>query len=273
MQPGAVAENFAIFTHVSRLCPAMGRFKLHFFAALSAALSFGCMHHEASVRTASLPAPSQAPVQHTGRLWIELGDATWEHQCRTPTGLRELCFTGVRRAAFGSLRRSLWSSFPEVVLREGDFVPRGDYLLKLDVTIDASAPDRSARPGWSAIATGGFELSRDGKVLRSEKLGSRSRADFGYGSALGTAAGEVVDAFAVHVAQVLSDIPEDRPLHAAPLPAVVAEVISPVNVPVPVNVPELPPPAAPSGEPAVEPAPAAETAPAAIEAPVPLAAQ
>jgi hypothetical protein len=279
LQRGVVAENLAIFADISRLYPAMGRFHHHFFAALSVTFLLGCMHHEASVRTASLPAPSQAPVQHTGRLWIELGDSTWEHQCRVPQGQRELCFSGVRRAAFGSLRRSLWSSFPEVLLREGEYVPRGDYLLKLDVTIDASAPDQSERPGWSAVATGGFELSRDGKVLRSEKLGSRSRADFGYGGALGTAAGEVVDAFAIHVAQVLSEMPEERPLHAVPLPAVVAEVISPVPAPAPVNVPELPPASTPVAEPAPAPtatpeAPA-EPAPAAgpIEAPVPLAAQ
>jgi hypothetical protein len=255
----------------------MGRFKLHHFAALSITLLSGCMHHEASVRTASLPAPSQTPVQHTGRLWVELGDATWEHQCRTPAGQRELCFTGVRRAAFGSLRRSLWSSFPEVLLREGDFVPRGDYVLKIDVTLDASAPDDAGRPGWSAVATGGFALSRDGKLLRSEKLGSRSRADFGYGSALGNAAGEVVDAIALHVAEVLSGLPEDRPLRAVPLPAVVAEVLAPVNVPV--NVPESPAvPQSPTPAPPAELVPAASPAaeaPAAspVEAPVPVAAQ
>jgi hypothetical protein len=135
------------------------------------------------------------------------------------------------------------------------------------MTLDASAPDNVARAGWSAVATGGFSLSRDGKLLRSEKLGSRSRADFGYGSALGNAAGEVVDAFAVHVAQVLSGLPEDRPLQPIPLPAVVAEVLSPVPVP---DSPVVP---------AVEPAPPAEASPAEapaagpLEAPVPVAAQ
>jgi hypothetical protein len=200
----------------------MGPSKLFTSAALFASLLVGCMHHEAKVSSASLPTPSPSPVQHTGRLWVELGDATWEHQCRSPKGLRELCFTGVRRAAFAALERSLWNSFPEIALREGDRVPAGDYLLKLDVTIDASPPDRAERAGWSAFATGGFELSRDGRVLRSEKLGSRSRADFGYGSALGVAAGEVVDAFAVHVAEVLGNIPEDRPFQPVPLPAVMA---------------------------------------------------
>jgi hypothetical protein len=255
----------------------MGPSKLFTSAALFASLLVGCMHHEAKVSSASLPTPSPSPVQHTGRLWVELGDATWEHQCRSPKGLRELCFTGVRRAAFAALERSLWNSFPEIALREGDRVPAGDYLLKLDVTIDASPPDRAERAGWSAFATGGFELSRDGRVLRSEKLGSRSRADFGYGSALGVAAGEVVDAFAVHVAEVLGNIPEDRPFQPVPLPAVMAEVVMPAAAPVssPAPASDVTPPPAPVAPPTSpgERAPAAgaspEPAPLPLEAPLP----
>jgi hypothetical protein len=253
----------------------MGSSKIVGFSALALCLLGGCMHHDARVRTASLPTPSANPVQHTGRLWVELGDATWEHQCRVPKGQREVCFSGVRRAAFVALTRSLWNSFPEVMVREGDTVPPGDYLLKLDVTVDALPPDQTERTGWSALATGAFELSRDGHVLRSEKLGSRSRADFGYGSALGVAAGEVVDAFALHVAEVLGSIPEDRPLQPAPLPAVMAEVITPASAP-PVSAPpaSLPstiePPAAappvaaePVGpvEPAATPVPSTDTTP------------
>lgn len=252
----------------------MGSSKLFMSAVLFTTLA-GCLHHEAKVRTASLPTPSPSPVQHTGRLWVELGDATWEHQCRSPKGLRELCFTGVRRAAFSALERSLWNSFPEIVLREGGSIPAGDYLLKLDVTIDASAPDQRERSGWSALATGGFELSRDGRVLRSEKLGSRSRADFGYGSALGVAAGEVVDAFAVHVAQVLGTIPEDRPFQPIPLPAVMAEVVMPGATPTPAAASEVAPPSAPvaPATPPLEPTPAAGASPEPaglpLEAPLP----
>jgi hypothetical protein len=269
----------------------MGPSKLFASTALLTCLLAGCMHHDAQVRSASLPAPSPSPVQHTGRLWVELGDATWEHQCRMPQGQRELCFSGVRRAAFGALRRSLWNSFPEVALREGDTIPTGDYLLKLDVTIDASAPDRVERAGWSALATGAFELSRDGRVLRAEKLGSRSRAEFGYGSALGIAAGEVVDAFALHVAEVLGTIPEDRPLQPLPLPAVMAEVLAPAPASAPAAPPAITVDTAPSSVPvepatarssvSVEPAtapsepPPAEPAalPAEAPAPTPVAAQ
>jgi hypothetical protein len=184
--------------------------------------------HDAKVQTALLPPPSAAPVQHTGRLWVELGSATWENQCRTPAGQRMVCFDGVRRAAFGALERSLWTSFPEVALRDGEALQTSDYLLVLDVTVNALPPDAEG-PGWSAVAAGGFRLSRDGKVLHEERLGSRSRASFAYGGALGVGAGEVVDAFAAHVAQVLGAVAEERPLRAAPLPAVVAEVLTPAT--------------------------------------------
>lgn len=214
--------------------------------------------HDAKVQTALLPPPSSAPVQHTTKLWVELGDATWENQCRTPPGQRLICFDGVRRAVFGALERSLWTSFPEVELRDGDKLASGDYLLQLDVTVDALPPDAEG-PGWSALAAGGFKLSRDGKVLREERLGSRSRAAFAYGGALGVGAGEVVDAVAVHVAEVLGTVAEDRPLRATPLPAVMAEVITPKSAPTPA--PSLPaaPETAPPPAPATDPAPAPTT--------------
>lgn len=217
-------------------------------------------HHEAKVQTALLPPPSAAPVQHTGRLWVELGTDTWENQCRTPKGQRMLCFDGVRRATFGALERSLWTSFPDVALRNGDVLSPGDYVLTLEVTINAQAPDAEG-PGWSAVAAGGFRLSRDGKVLHEERLGSRSRPAFAYGGALGVGAGEVVDAFAVHVAEVLGAVAEDRPLRAAPLPSVVAEILTPA-APAPAAAP--PPevvPMTPEAAPAPMPAAAVEPVP------------
>jgi len=232
-------------------------------SALTGSLLAGCMqHHEARVQTALLPPPSATPVQHTGRLWVELGSDTWENQCRTPKGQRMLCFDGVRRATFGALSRSLWTSFPDVALREGDALSPGDYVLSLDVTINAQAPDTEG-PGWSAVAAGGFRLSRDGKVLHEERLGSRSRPAFAYGSALGVGAGEVVDAFAVHVAEVLGAVGEDRPLRATPLPSVVAEVLTPASQPAPAPAPAPALPVVP-----MTPEPAPETAPApAVSAP------
>lgn len=216
---------------------------------LSGALSGCVQHHEAKVQTALLPPPSPTPVQHTGRLWVELGDATWQKQCRAPKGQRMLCFGGVRHAAFGALERSLWTSFPDVALRDGEALQAGDYVLKLDITIDAMAPDAEG-PGWSAVAAGGFRLMRDGKVLHEERLGSRSRAAFAYGAPLGLGAGEVVDAFAAHIAGVLGAIAEDRPLQAAPLPAVVAEVLTPASTPAPAPLPAT---SEPTPEPSAEP--------------------
>lgn len=241
----------------------MGPSKFLSIALLSCLGAFSCMqHHEARVQTAVVPPPSATPVQHSGRLWVELGSVTWENQCRTPPGQRMLCFDGVRRSVFVALERSLWSSFPNVALRDGETLRPGDYLLQLDVTINAQPPDADG-PGWSAMATGGFRLVRDGKVLREERLGSRSRADFAYGRALGVGAGEVVDAFAAHVAEVLSAVPEDRPLSPTPLPSVVAEVLTPAALPAAsVSVP------APAGEPSSPaPAPAADTAPVTAPAP------
>jgi hypothetical protein len=260
-------KNLAIFWANPSVILAMGLSKVLGSQVLVLALLAGCIqHHEAKVQTALLPPPSSTPVQHSGRLWVELGDATWETQCRTPKRQRQVCFDGVRRAAFGALARSLWTSFPDVTLRDGDAIPTGDYLLKLDVTIDALPPDADG-PGWSAIGAGGFRLSRDGKVLHEERLGSRSRAAFAYGSALGVGAGEVVDAFASHVAEVLGGVGEERPLRPVPLPAVVAEVLTPSDAaPAPVELP--PAPASPA--PAVEPLPAASpTAPAPAAEPLP----
>jgi len=245
------AENLAIFAENSSIWPAMGSFKIAAVAAVACCLLAGCMqNHEAKVQTALLPPPMATPVQHTGRLWVELGSATWENQCRTPKGQRMVCFDGVRRAAFGALERSLWTSFPDVAERDGDALGPGDYLLTLDVTINAVAPDAEG-PGWSAVAAGGFRLSRDGKVLHEERLGSRSRSAFAYGGALGVGAGEVVDAFAAHVAEVLGAVAEERPLRPAPLPAVVAEVLTPGADPTPSATPVAAPPiAAPVPDPA-----------------------
>lgn len=256
----------------------MGSFKAIVALAVTSLSSIvlgGCMqNHEAKVQTALLPPPSATPVQHTGRLWVELGSATWENQCRTPKGQRMLCFDGVRRATFGALERSLWTSFPEVALRDNEPVLAGDYVLTLDVTLNAQAPDADG-PGWSAVAAGGFRLSRDGKILHEERLGSRSRPAFAYGSALGVGAGEVVDAFAAHVAQVLGAVAEERPLRPAPLPAVVAEVLTPSQ---PASLPAAPPalevvPMAPDPAPSPDAVPAPVTVEPSVTVEPPVAAR
>lgn len=244
----------------------MGSFKVASASLFVSLLLGGCtLHHQAKVQTALLPPPSATPVQHTGKLWVELGEATWENQCRTPENQRMICFDGVRRAAFGALERSLWTSFPEVALRDGERLQPGDYVLTLDVTVNALPPDAEG-PGWSAVAAGGFRLSRDGHVLHEERLGSRSRAAFAYGGALGVGAGEVVDAFAAHVAEVLGGVAEERPLKATPLPAVVAEIVTPAAAPAAPAAPAAAP--APEAPPSAAPASDAPGSPAAAEPPV-----
>jgi len=256
-------ENLAIFTENSSIWAAMAAFKPVPLVALACCLLGGCMqNHEAKVQTALLPPPA-TPVRHTGRLWVELGSATWENQCRTPKGQRMVCFDGVRRSALGALERSLWTSFPDVAERDGDALGAGDYLLTLDVTIDALPPDAEG-PGWSAVAAGGFRLSRDGKVLHEERLGSRSRAAFAYGGALGVGAGEVVDAFAAHIAEVLGTVAEERPLRPAPLPAVVAEVLTPAAAQGPISPTVTAPPSdVPVSDPTA-PLPASDQPPVAV---------
>jgi hypothetical protein len=240
---------------------------LAFVVPVVASINLGAcaQYHDARVQTAALlPPPTAAPVVHSTKLWIELGNATWENQCRSPKGQRPLCFDGVRRAAFGALARGLWTSFPEVALRDGDPVQAGDYVLRLDITLNALPPDAEG-PGWSALAAGGFQLSRDGRVLHEERLGSRSRATFPYGSALGVGAGEVVDAFASHVAGVLGAVAEDHPMRATPLPAVVAEVLTPAGAADPTPAPAPVPASEPTQAPA---APAEPAAPIGLPAPV-----
>jgi hypothetical protein len=59
--------------------------------------------------------------------------------------------------------------------------------------------------------------------LKSETVATRSRGDFAYGSSLGMAGGEVVDALSAHIASVLIRIPESNQLAPVALPPVVAE--------------------------------------------------
>jgi len=193
------------------------RLALLLAAALGAAT--GCaMHHRAVVRTAPVPALPPA-VLHSSRLWITLEGYTPEISC-TQRGARPLCFERLHGAIASSLERSLWPSFPSVAVKEhGDNLAPGDYLLIVDLDVDALPPGPDG-PGWSAGARGQWRLVRDGMPIAGESVASRSRADFAYGRALGAGAGEVIDALAVHIGRVLGELPETRPERPVPLPAV-----------------------------------------------------
>jgi len=186
----------------------------------------GCYHsHQAVVQTAALPPPPDPVVRHSKQLWLELEPGVGSSQCVAPERMRSLCFEDVDRALTGSLSRALWTSFPGV--HELGFMDKpkpGDYVLHIDLRLDA-APPSAGGPGWAAVATGQWHLSRDGKMLAGESVESRSRADFGYGRPLGVGAGEVVDAVAFHVGVLLGALPEATPDRPIPLPPVSARAL------------------------------------------------
>lgn len=189
------------------------------FALAAASLAACSHHHAAPVAVSSLPPPPETMQRHSGRLLVELSEHTDDRQCVTGER-RPVCFLAVREAVGTAVTSGLWPAFPEVrVKQKGDDVRPGDYLLLLKVELGALPPDRSG-PGWSATATASWQLVRDGIPLAGESVASRSRADFAFGSELGVAAGEVVDAVAVHVASTVGSLPELRPTPGAPLPPV-----------------------------------------------------
>jgi hypothetical protein len=182
-------------------------------------LAAGCnLEHRAPVRSAELP-PLSPPVLHSSRLWVEVADDVPENACVAPGSARLLCFERLRSELGKALGRSLWSSFPEVELANGGPYPASDYVLHVNLSLEALPPDPSG-PGWSAGARGVWRVERDGKTLAGEQVASRSRADFAYGAPLGVGAGEVIDAVAVCIGMTLGALPETRSVPPVPLPAV-----------------------------------------------------
>lgn len=189
---------------------------------LAFALS-GCISgHTAEVQRSQLPPLPDPITRHSGRLLIQLEhDGVADSQCVAYEQYQTLCFVGVRSAIEAALADLLWPSFPEVKLRRhGDELAPGDYLVQVELKLDALPPDAS-RYGWSAAAKGRWRVVRDGLPLEGESLSTRSRGDFAYGSGLGLAAGEVVDAVAAHIAGVVVRLPEPAPRQPVPLPPVV----------------------------------------------------
>src|SRR5690606_38056687 len=139
-----------------------------------------------------------------------------------------VCFYNINTALEHGLARSLWPSYPEVVIGTPKDARPSDYLLQVEVTLDALPPD-DAGPGWSAGARSRYRVVREGKVIAEETLASRSRAQFPYGSPLGQAATEVIDATVLHVAGSVSRVPEARPDEAKPLPIVASRDMKPAE--------------------------------------------
>ncbi len=185
----------------------------------------GCTtHHWAPIETSQLPPPPGEKVLHTDRIVVHLTDEASETQCVAYERYHPVCFYNIRAALEQGLTRGLWPSFPEVVIGEPKDAGPSDYLLQVEVTLDALPPD-DAGPGWSAGARSRFRVLREGKIIAEESLASRSRSQFPYGSPLGEGATEVVDATVLHVAQAVSQIPESRPDEPKPLPRVAARKV------------------------------------------------
>lgn len=187
-----------------------------------APLLVGCStHHWAEVSDTQLPPPAAAAVRHTSRVIVALSPDTLEPQCVVYEKHHPVCFFNLRPALERGLARSLWPAFPEVVV--GTFADAGpdDYVLQVEVLLDALPPDQTG-PGWSAGARGRFRLMRGAHVIAEQTTSSRSRAHFAYGSPLGEGATEVIDATVLHIAEALFSVPESKPDQPALLPRVAA---------------------------------------------------
>jgi hypothetical protein len=160
-------------------------------------------------------------VHHSGRLWIEFDEYTRDRQCVAEPGKRPLCFVGVHAALERAFETTLWPAFSQVRVKgKGDQIEGHDYLLLVSTHVTAKPPG-TAGPGWSAHGTMRWKLVRGGIPIKSERVESTSRADLPYGSLLGHAAGEVIDALSVHVATRVGTLPEESPPAGPPLPKVV----------------------------------------------------
>jgi hypothetical protein len=198
------------------------------FFALAALLS-GCgTRHWAAVEKSQLPPPPGDRVLHTDRIVIHVTDKSGTAQCVAYERYHPVCFHSISAALEHGLLRSLWPSYPEVVVGTPKDARPSDYLLQVEVTLDALPPD-DAGPGWSAGARSRFRVMREGKIIAEETLASRSRAQFPYGSPLGEGATEVIDATILHVASAVSRLPEARPDEPKPLPVVASRDMTPTE--------------------------------------------
>jgi hypothetical protein len=186
----------------------------------------GCnLEHHAPLRSAELPALAPS-VLHSNRLWIDVAERMPENDCVAPGNARLLCFEHLRGTVSGALTRSLWSSFPGVDLLNSKSAPPGDYVLHVELDLEALPPDANG-PGWSAGARGYWRLERNGQTLAGEQVASRSRTEFAYGAPLGIGASEVIDAIAVRIGMTLGAIPETRVVEPVPLPEVATSPLLP----------------------------------------------
>lgn len=187
--------------------------------------TWGCgTHHWAQVETSALPLPPGEQVIHSSRLLVLVDKKQHDTQCVVYKDYHPVCFFNLREALHSGLSQTLWPAFSEVVLGKEKDIRPGDYVLQIEVMLDALPPDQSG-PGWSAGARSRFRLLLDNKVLAEKNMASRSRAHFAYGAPLGEGATEVTNATIFAISQTIAPIPETRAQEAVLLPRVAARTI------------------------------------------------
>ena len=202
-------------------------FSRHCLLLLCATLGTACStHHWAPIQTTRL-APSPGPkVLHQGRLIVDLERAQ-ETQCVPHAEYSDVCYSNLRAALGQALLDGTWPAFPRVQRGTARDLEKGDYLLQIEIVLDALPPDHSG-PGWSTGAKTRFRVLRDGKILSEETLAARSRPEFAYGAPLGAGASEVVKATALHIAERVSLLPETQTKATEALPVVASrELVRP----------------------------------------------
>lgn len=195
----------------------------------SVALSFvflaGCTtHHWAEVATSTLPPPPGPKVLHSSALRVHVVSDTGETECVKHQDHHPVCYFNVRPAIEAGLVKNLWPAFPEVTIGSPETAAPSEYVLEVDLELDALPPDPSG-PGWAAGVRGRYRLLRDGKTVFESTLATRSRGEFPYGAPLGTGASEAMDAALQHIASDISQVEETRPYPVTPLPRVASRVV------------------------------------------------
>jgi hypothetical protein len=182
-------------------------------------------HHWAQVATSTLPPPPGPKVLHSSPLRVHVADATQDTDCVKHQDHHPVCYFNVRPAIEAGLVKNLWPAFPEVTLGEPEDAAPAEYVLEVDLELDALPPDASG-PGWAAGVRGRYRLLRDGETVFESTLATRSRGEFPYGAPLGTGASEAMDAALQHIAREISQVDESRPDPITPLPRVASRVVS-----------------------------------------------
>ncbi len=191
-------------------------------AFLVPALAGGCLQQHSVPLGDSRVTPSEAPVPHGSRLWLDVESATPAVQCSAQEGRLPVCFEDADAAIASALHRVLHPSFLGVVQRgrDDDLAPK-DYLLHVRLRLRPVGAGGS-EIGHAVLVQGTWQLVRDGFSVAGESFEVRSRAGFTYGAPLAVGAEEALDAVALRIGERVTSLPVTDPEPARRLPAVTA---------------------------------------------------